>query len=395
MGLSEKKQFDLILKGGNIIDPANNINGKMDIAIADKFIAKIDKEIDIEKARNVVDVSGMVIVPGLIDLHAHFFGYFASVQPDPHCIPNGTTTAVDAGGSGYKTFDEFNSRVITKSITRVFALLNIAGEGMVGEPEQDLEGMSTEFTAKKIRQREDLIVGVKVAHYAGPGWEPLDRGVEAVKETGTFLMVDQTPQSSRPMDKMMLGHMQPGDIVTHCYAYSKPMIDSHNKVHSYFYEARNKGILFDVGHGAGSFSFKIAKNAISQKFLPDTISTDMHVSSLISNHATMPEVMSKLLACGMDLNDVVQKSTYDPSKKIGRSDLGSLSESTIADIAVLKISEGDFGLTDNGSGIRVLNSNKRIECEMTIKDGKILWDINGRSKDDWESTPTPYQISNV
>ncbi len=159
MGLSEKKQFDLILKGGNIIDPANNINGKMDIAIADKFIAKIDKEIDIEKARNVVDVSGMVIVPGLIDLHAHFFGYFASVQPDPHCIPNGTTTAVDAGGSGYKTFDEFNSRVITKSITRVFALLNIAGEGMVGEPEQDLEGMSTEFTAKKIRQREDLIVG--------------------------------------------------------------------------------------------------------------------------------------------------------------------------------------------------------------------------------------------
>ncbi|MDP7612792.1 MAG: amidohydrolase family protein, partial [Dehalococcoidia bacterium] len=194
---------------------------------------------------------------------------------------------------------------------------------------------------------------------------------------------------------MMLDHMQPGDIVTHCYAYSKPMIDSHNKVHSYFYEARNKGILFDVGHGAGSFSFKIAKNAISQKFLPDTISTDMHVSSLISNHATMPEVMSKLLACGMDLNDVVQKSTYDPSKKIGRSDLGSLSESTIADIAVLKISEGDFGLTDNGSGIRVLNSNKRIECEMTIKDGKILWDINGRSKDDWESTPTPYQISNV
>ena len=395
MGLSEKKQFDLILKGGNIIDPANNINGKMDIAIADKFIAKIDKEIDIEKARNVVDVSGMVIVPGLIDLHAHFFGYFASVQPDPHCIPNGTTTAVDAGGSGYKTFDEFNSKVITKSITRIFALLNIAGEGMLGEPEQDLEGMSTEFTAKKIRQREDLIVGVKVAHYAGPGWEPLARGVEAVKETGTFLMVDQTPQSSRPMDKMMLGHMQPGDIVTHCYAYSKPLIDSHNKVHSYFHEARNKGILFDVGHGAGSFSFKIAKNAISQKFLPDTISTDMHVSSLISNHATMPEVMSKLLACGMDLNDVVQKSTYEPSKKIRRSDLGSLSESTIADIAVLKISEGDFGLTDNGSGIRVLNSNKRIECEMTIKDGKILWDINGRSKDDWESTPPPYQINNV
>ena len=149
MGLSEKKQFDLILKGGNIIDPANNINGKMDIAIADKFIAKIDKEIDIEKARNGVDVTGMVIVPGLIDLHAHFFGYFASVQPDPHCIPNGTTTAVDAGGSGYKTFDEFNSRVITKSITRIFALLNIAGEGMVGEPEQDLEGMSTEFTAKR------------------------------------------------------------------------------------------------------------------------------------------------------------------------------------------------------------------------------------------------------
>ena len=390
---NKDKKYDILLKGGTVIDPSNNIHKKMDVAVSNQFIAKVGTNINENHSRKVVDVSDLLITPGLIDLHAHFFGYFASIQPDPHCIPNGTTTAVDAGGSGHKTFDEFNSNIISKSITRILALINIAGEGMVGQPEQDLEGMSSELTIEKIKQRPDLIIGVKVAHYEGPGWEPLDRGVESAKKTGTFVMVDQTPIKSRPMDKMMLNHLNPGDIVTHCYGYSKPMIDRNNKVHKYFYEARKKGILFDVGHGAGSFSFKIANAALKEDFLPDTISTDMHVNSIINNQASMPEVMSRLLACGMKLDDIIKKSTLDPAIKIGHPELGTLSESAIADIAILNINNGNFGLTDNGSGIRKYLTNKRINCEMTIKDGEILWDLNGRSRDHWEWTPPPYQTN--
>ena len=392
MSTKDEKKFDLILKGGIVVDPANNVHEMMDIAVSDQFIAKVEKKISSDKARRIIDVSGMIVTPGLIDLHAHFFGYFASIQPDPHCLPNGTTTVVDAGGSGHKTFDQFNEKIISKSKTRVLALLNIAGKGMVGEPEQDLDGMSSDDSINKIKQRPDLIIGIKVAHYMGPGWEPLDRGVKAAKETGTFLMVDQTPIASRPMDEMMLNHLNPGDIVTHCYAYSKPMTDKNDKVHSYFYKARERGILFDVGHGAGSFSFRIAKAAIKENFLPDTVSTDMHVSSILANQASMPEVMTKLLACGMNLDDIVKKSTLDPALKIGHPELGTLSESAIADIAVLNIQEGNFGLNDNGSGVRRLNSKNRIICEMTIKDGDILWDINGRSRDNWEATPVPYQL---
>ena len=141
---NKDKKYDILLKGGTVIDPSNNIHKKMDVAVSNQFIAKVGTNINENHSRKVVDVSGLLITPGLIDLHAHFFGYFASIQPDPHCIPNGTTTAVDAGGSGHKTFDEFNSNVISKSITRILALINIAGEGMVGQPEQDLEGMSSE-----------------------------------------------------------------------------------------------------------------------------------------------------------------------------------------------------------------------------------------------------------
>ena len=381
------RKFDLLLKGGRIIDPANNIDGEFDIATSGNHIALVDKDIPSVNARTVADVSGLIVTPGLVDLHAHFYGYEASVLPDAHCLPEGTTTAVDAGGSGHLTFDDFNELVIAPAITNVFALLNISGEGMVGQPEQDLDGMDPDLTAAKIAQRPDRIVGVKVAHYMGPGWEPLDRGIQAAEETGVYLMVDQSPIHTRPMDEMMLEHLRPGDMVTHCYALSKPMTDVNDKVKSHFFEARERGIQFDVGHGAGSFSFRIAKAAIEQGFIPDTVSTDMHRSSILVNQATMPETMTKLLALGMELPDIVKRSTWDPAQAIGHPELGNLGQTQPADIAVLNVTEGDFGLVDNGSGNRVFKTDKRIICEMTIKNGQVVWDKNGRSRDDWAFTP--------
>jgi len=387
MSNAQLRKYDLLLKGGRLIDPAFDIDGQFDVATSGGHIALVDKDISPGLARTVADVSGLVVTPGLVDLHAHFYGYSAAILPDAHCLPEGTTTAVDAGGSGHLTFDNFNEQVIAPTITNVFALLNIAGEGMVGEPEQDLDGMDSELTALKIAQRPDLIVGVKVAHYMGPGWEPLDRGIQAAEENGVFVMVDQSPIHTRPMNDMILEHLRPGDMVTHCYALSKPMTDIHDKVKPHFIEARERGVQFDVGHGAGSFSFRIAKAAIEQGFLPDTISTDMHRASILANQATMPETMSKLLAIGMELPEIIRRSTWEPAQAIGHPELGNLGQTVPADIAVLNITEGEFGLVDNGTDNRVYKSDKRIVCEMTIKNGQVVWDKNGRSRDDWSTTP--------
>jgi len=387
MSNDQLRKYDLLLKGGRLIDPASDRDGQFDVATSGGHIALVDKDISPNLARTVADISGLVVTPGLVDLHAHFYGYSASILPDAHCLPEGTTTAVDAGGSGHLTFDDFNEQIIAPAITNVFALLNIAGEGMVGEPEQDLDGMDSELTALKIAQRPDLIVGVKVAHYMGPGWEPLDRGIQAAEENGVYLMVDQSPIHTRPMDEMMLEHLRPGDMVTHCYALSKPMTDIHDKVKPHFIQARERGVQFDVGHGAGSFSFRIAKAAIEQGFLPDTISTDMHRASILANQATMPETMSKLLALGMELPEIIRRSTWDPAQAIGHPELGNLGQTVPADIAVLNVTEGEFGLVDNGTDNRVYKSDKRIVCEMTIKNGQVVWDKNGRSRDDWSSTP--------
>ena len=387
MSNAQLGKYDLLLKGGRLIDPAFDIDGQFDVATSGGHIALVDKDISPGLARNVSDVSGLIVTPGLVDLHAHFYGYSAAILPDAHCLPEGTTTAVDAGGSGHLTFDDFNEQVIAPAITNVFALLNIAGEGMVGEPEQDLDGMDSELTALKIAQRPDLIVGVKVAHYMGPGWEPLDRGIQAAEENGVFLMVDQSPIHTRPMNEMVLEHLRSGDLVTHCYALSKPMTDTNAKVKPHFIEARERGVQFDVGHGAGSFSFRIAKAAIEQGFLPDTISTDMHRASILANQATMPETMSKLLAVGMELPEIIRRSPWEPAQAIGHPELGNLGKTVPADIAVLNITEGEFGLVDNGTDNRVYKSDKRIVCEMTIKNGQVVWDKNGRSRDDWSSTP--------
>ena len=390
MTQSNQPYTDLLLKGGRVIDPANGVDGQFDVAIARSKVSAVEAEIPSSSARRVVDVSGLLVVPGLIDLHAHFSGFRGFVLPDAHCLPTGVTAALDVGGPGWRTFDAFNEQVISKSTTRIFALLNIAGEGMVGDPEQDLEGMDPEATAAKIRQRPDLIVGIKVAHYAGPGWEPLDRGVEAAQATGTFVMVDQNALPTRTADEMLLEHLEPGDVTTHCFGYGKPVVDGKGNVKGFVREARERGIQFDVGHGAGSFSFRMATAALAGGFPPDTISTDMHTSSLLTCNANMPETMSKLLACGMPLVDVIRASTAVPAAQLKHTELGALGIGSDADVAVLALNEGDFGFTDNGpTGNRVMKARQRLTAEITIAKGNVAWDANGRTRDDWSHTPPP------
>ena len=384
------KSYDLLLKNGKVIDPKNNLNGSFDVAISKSKISKIAKSIDQNSSNSVIDASNMIVCPGLIDLHAHCYGYFGAIFPDEMCLPFGTTTMLDAGGSGWKTFDDMKEKVITKSVTRVLSLLNIVGSGMIIDKEQVVSDMDPVATANKIKERKDLIVGVKVAHFEANSWEAVDRGRKAAELSETFIMVDQNPIKGRSMKDLLSNHMVSGDVLTHMYAWGKPILGPKSDVESYFIKARENGIIFDLGHGAGSFSFSMAKPAIEQGFHPDTISTDHHRDSLLSNHSNMPNCMTKMMHLGITLEEVIKKSTLNPSEILGLPELGHLGEGSEADIAVLKIVDGDFGLIDNGlTGNRKLKTTSIIENELTIKGGKVVWDRNGLSFGNYEDTPKP------
>ena len=380
--------YDLLIKGGHVIDAANDIDAQMDLAIAGRVVAAVEPEILESHARRVVDASGMYVIPGLIDIHAHTTGFSGAMFPEEMCFPYGVTTMVDCGGSGWRTFDQFNNDVIKKSKVRVFALLNIVGQGMEGDVEQDINDMDAEATAAKIRQRSDIIVGVKVAHYQGRGWESIDRGVEAARLSDSFCLVDQNAKPTRPFDEM-LKRLRPGDGVTHCFGYGKPMIGNDGKVKPHYIEARARGVKFDVGHGNNSFSFSMAVPAIEQGFPPDTISTDMHRMSLHTSRAPMTEVMSKFLAMGMPIAEVIARSTWEPAKWINHTELGTLTPGALADIAVLEFQDRPAGLSDSGpTGYRIMKAEGRLITQLTIKDGAVQFDYDGLAKDDWSETPT-------
>ena len=379
--------YDLLIKGGHVIDAANDIDAQMDLAIAGRVVAAVEPEILESHARRVVDASGMYVIPGLIDIHAHTTGFSGAMFPEEMCFPYGVTTMVDCGGSGWRTFDQFNNDVIKKSKVRVFALLNIVGQGMEGDVEQDINDMDAEATAAKIRQRSDIIVGVKVAHYQGRGWESIDRGVEAARLSDSFCLVDQNAKPTRPFDEM-LKRLRPGDGVTHCFGYGKPMIGNDGKVKPHYIEARARGVKFDVGHGNNSFSFSMAVPAIEQGFPPDTISTDMHRMSLHTSRAPMTEVMSKFLAMGMPIAEVIARSTWEPAKWINHTELGTLTPGALADIAVLEFQDRPAGLSDSGpTGYRIMKAEGRLITQLTIKDGAVQFDYDGLAKDDWSETP--------
>jgi dihydroorotase len=380
--------YDLLIKGGHVIDAANDIDAQMDLAIAGRVIAAVEPEIPETQARRVVNASGMYVTPGLIDIHAHATGFSGAMFPEEMCFPYGVTTMVDCGGSGWRTFDQFNNDVIIKTSVRVFALLNIVGQGMEGDVEQNIEDMDAEATAAKIRQRSDIIVGVKVAHYQGRGWESIDRGVEAARLSDSFCLVDQNAKPTRPFDEM-LKRLRPSDGVTHCFGYGKPMIGNDGKVKPHYIEARARGVKFDVGHGNNSFSFSMAVPAIEQGFPPDTISTDMHRMSLHTSRATMTEVMSKFLAIGMPMAEVIARSTWEPAQWINHTELGTLTPGAPADIAVLEFQDRPAGLSDSGpTGYRIMKADGRLITQLTIKDGAVKFDYDGLSKDDWNETPT-------
>ncbi len=372
---------DLLLRGGHVIDPRNGVDAVMDIAIEDGRIASVGHG---EPASGEsIDVSGLYVTPGLIDLHTHSYGYAASIRPDEYAFPNGVTTIVDAGGSGFRNFEDFKTTVIDRARVRLLALLNIVGSGMLGPVEQDPTEMQPRPCAEVVQAFPEVLVGVKAAHYRGPGWESVDGAVTAAEMSGTVAMIDYHDHPDRSYRELITKHLRPGDMHTHMYGQQHAQIDGNGRVYDYVWEARERGVRFDVGHGAGSFWFRMAVPSMEQGHVPDTISTDVHTGSFFIPRATMPITMSKLTNMGMSLNDAVEKSTSVPADTIGRSELGSLTVGAPADVAVFELEQGDFGFVDSGRAL--MKGSQRLLCHMTVLGGEVVWDLNGLSRPEWET----------
>ena len=387
----QAQKIDILLKGGHVIDAKNEIDSRMDVAIADGKIVEVSSEISATDAKKVIDATGCYVVPGLIDLHTHVFvgsksGFadgFNCVSPDDITLKAGITTVVDAGTSGWRNFPVFKKQVIDRSKTRVLSFLNITGSGMTGFPsEEDVNDMDSRMTALVIEQFPDIIVGVKIGHYRGSDWVPFDRAVEAGRIANVPLFVE-CHLPLLPLEGI-LDRMRPGDIYTHTYCTASDrmcLLDDQGKIRPYVLEAQKKGVRFDVGHGGGMFHFDIAVPALEQGLLPNSFGSDLHRFSMNSGMKNMLDIMSKFLTLGMTVEDIVFRATWNSALSIKREDLGNLSVGAVADIAVLSIRKGDFGFIDTRRN--KMAGDRRFEAELTIREGKVVWDQNGMAAREW------------
>lgn len=397
--LAQTQQYDLLLQNGHVIDAKNKLSAIRDVAIKDGKIAAVEARIDPKTAFKVVDVKGLYVTPGLIDIHAHVYAGTGekasyagnnSIYPDGFTFRVGVTTVADAGCSGWRNFEDFKSRVIDISKTRIFAFLNIVGNGMRGAKyENNLADMEAKPTAEMAMKYKGLVVGVKTAHYTGPEWTPVEHAVEAGTIANIPVMVDfGTNRKERPMSELVTKKLRPGDIYTHCFSGLRDELDETGHVNKAMWEARKRGVIFDVGHGGGSFAWRIAMPAMKEGFLPDSISTDIHIGSMNAGMKDMLNVMSKFLVMGMPLDGVIERSTWNPAKEIHHDELGNLSVGSPADVTVLRLERGQFGYTDM-YGAR-LKGNQKLQCELTLRDGKVVYDLNGISRPDWTTLPKDY-----
>jgi len=384
-------QYDIVLKGGHVIDAKNKISKVMDVAVVDGKIARVDASIPASAARRIADVGGFYVVPGLIDIHSHLYnrpGYpppkrNQSVQPDSVSFRTGVTTMVDAGTSGWRDFPDFRRGTIERSQTRVLAFLNIVAEGMGMGHEHDPEQMDAEGAAAMAKKNADVIVGFKTAHYEGPGWHSVDNLVKAGNLANLPVMVDfGRVTAERNLRALLLEKLRPGDIYTHCYSGLRGELVN-GKVSPVMWEARKRGIIMDVGHGGGSWFWNMSVPMFQQKFYPDSISTDMHFGSINSGMKDLLNVASKVLNLGVPFDEVIAMLTWNPAREIKRPQLGSLDVGAEADIAVLRVQKGQFGFVDSAGA--TFTGTQKIECEMTLRKGRIVWDLNGRGGGDWKT----------
>lgn len=407
--------FDLLLKGGQVIDPKNGRSQVMDVAVAGGRIAQVGRDLPAAQAKKVADVSGLYVTPGLIDMHVHVYPshFDISVVADAHSFTGGITTMVDAGSAGGINFSDFKSRVIDKSRTRVLAYLNIVDLGMGGDFEQEVSRMDPVLAARVAEAYPELIVGIKSAHYwtrnpwdaTHAPWASVEHAVEAGELCHKPVMVDFWPRPpQRPYADLILHKLRPGDIHTHVFAQQFPVIEGagnggefgagppnpDSRINPVLFQAQKRGIIFDVGHGGGSFWFRNAVPAVRQGFIPHSISTDLHTGSIGGLNLGLLTTMSKFLNMGLTLEEVVQRATVAPAQEIGHPELGTLDVGAEADIAVLRLEYGHFGFVDCGRAR--MSGDRKLTCALTLRRGEPAYDPSGLTMPEWSSAPADYWI---
>jgi dihydroorotase len=376
--------YDLVIGGGRVIDPAQGIDGPRDVAFKDGRVAALEATIEAGAAREVISAAAKLVVPGLIDLHTHVYwgGTSLSVQPEPVALRSGATTLVDAGSAGPGNFHGFRAHIIERTPVRILPYLNISFAGifafsksvMVGES-SDVRLLDARECLEVAQRHRDLVVGIKVRvgrnTSEGYGVFPLELAIEVAQELGLPVMahIDFPP----PSRKDMLARLRPGDVLTHCYRPFPNAPVVRGEVRAEMWEARERGVIFDIGHGMGGFGFASTRPMLEAGFLPDVISSDVHILCEHGPAFDLLHTMSKLMCLGMPLTEVIRATTARPAEALRRPDLGTLAPGALGDATVLDLAEGAFDYVDV-MGER-LQGEQRLEVDAIVLGGR-LWPAN-------------------
>jgi dihydroorotase len=369
-------RYDLLLRGGTVVDPSQSLNGVRDVALSNGVIALIAENIA-EPAAQTLDVRGKLVTPGLIDIHTHVYAGVTTwgVRPDPAALRSGVTTLVDAGSPSFVTLPGFRWYIAEPAAARVLTFVHISGIGLMYGPIGEMTDMryaNPEKCAEAVLENGDIAVGVKVRQghdqVGENGVEPLRLAVQAAEQAKTRVMVHIGAGISLPT---VLDLLRPGDIVTHCFqGRGDCIIDDRGRVLPEVREAQRRGIVMDVGHGMGSFRWEVSERALDQGFTPDVISTDLHGGNLYGPVHDLPTTLSKFLHLGLSLEQVVAAATQAAARAIGRPELGTLRPGSPADIAVFELVEGEFEMFDTHGRSRT--AHQKLETVYTIAGGHVF-----------------------
>ena len=350
--------FDLVLRGGRVIDPSQKLDAVTDVAFAAGRVAAVGNALKVDGGTDIRDVSGTIVTPGLIDLHTHVYwgGTSIGIDAEEFCRTSGVTTAVDTGSAGPGNFAGFRKHVIEPSGVRILAYLHVSHAGIYGYSHRVMVGESEEIrlmnpidAVQVAEANRDLIVGIKVRvgrNSSGTsGIVPLDIALEVAEEVGMPLMahIDHPP----PSYEEVVARLRPGDVLTHAFRpFPNSAATAQGTVKKVVLEARERGVLFDIGHGKGSFAFKTARAMLANGFYPDTVSSDVHALCIDGPVFDQVTTMSKFLCMGMSLPDVVAASTVNAAMALRRPELGSLKPGSVGDATLISIKEGQFDYVD-------------------------------------------------
>ncbi len=374
-------QYDLLIHGGTLVDPTQGVHARRDVAFKDGVVAAVEENLDPGLATRVVEAAGRLVTPGLIDVHVHVFEGVShyGIAPDPTCLARGATTVVDAGSSGADTFAGFRKYVIEPSETRIFAQLNVSSMGMIAErigELDDIKWASVPRALETIERHRDLILGVKVRLTrvskvgVGLGLQPLYLAREAADAAGLSIMVHPNEAWSPSLDEV-LAVMGKNDILTHTYhGLETGILDERGKIRPSVRAAAERGVIFDVGHGQGSFSWGVCETALAQEFPPTTISSDLHVYCVNGPVYDLPTTISKFLHLGMSLDDALARVTTVPAQIVRMpGQIGTLAPGAHGDAVVFTLEDGRFTLMDSYGDTRV--ASQRLVPDVVVKAGSV------------------------